>query len=182
MYAQKSDFIKDGNLPMPASDQGVYPDRYRLIPRTLIFITRGQKVLLLKGALQKRLWAGLYNGIGGHVEKGEDILGAARRELIEETGLSCDGLWLCGTLLVDTGQDTGIAIFILRGEMPSGEPVPSPEGDLEWVGFSAIHDLPLVEDLYRLLPRVLAAKIGDPPFSARSAYDARDRLVLTINE
>ena len=59
---------------MPKSDQGVRNDRYKIIPRTLIFVTRGEQVLLLKGAVHKRLWANQYNGIGGHVEQGEDAL------------------------------------------------------------------------------------------------------------
>src|SRR5512139_3317745 len=101
---------------MPVSDQGVDPTRYTLIPRTLIFLTRGDRVLLLKGAANKRRWAGLYNGIGGHLERGEDVLGSARRELAEETGLDCPGLWLCGTVIVDTGESPGISVFVLHGE------------------------------------------------------------------
>ena len=66
---------------MPSSDQGVTHDRYTLIPRTLIFLTRGERVLLLKGAPHKRLWANRYNGVGGHIERGEDVLTSARREL-----------------------------------------------------------------------------------------------------
>jgi len=75
---------------MPVTDQGLNQDRYMLIPRTLIFLTRGDKILLIKGAANKRLWANLYNGIGGHIEPGEDILSAARRELKEETNLTSD--------------------------------------------------------------------------------------------
>ncbi|HLB48576.1 MAG TPA: NUDIX domain-containing protein, partial [Anaerolineales bacterium] len=65
---------------MPATDQGIRPERYQLIPRVLIFITHGREVLLLKGAPTKRIWASKYNGVGGHVERGEDFISAARRE------------------------------------------------------------------------------------------------------
>ena len=65
---------------MLQSDQGITNDRYTIIPRTAIFLRRGDLVLLLKGAPTKRLWANKYNGLGGHVESGEDLLSAAKRE------------------------------------------------------------------------------------------------------
>lgn len=167
---------------MPVTDQGVNPDRYQLIPRTLIFITRGESVLLLKGASRKRLWADRYNGVGGHVEQGEDVLSAARRELAEETGLVPDDLWLAGTVTVDTGGKIGIGLYVMKGSSDFGEPDPSAEGELEWVAFDEIQGKDLVDDLPVLLPRVLKGKVGDPPFSAHYYYDGDDKLVVEFAE
>lgn len=170
------------DLLMPASDQGVTRDRYTIIPRTAIFLRRGQSYLLLKGASTKRLWANKYNGLGGHVEKGEDVHGAAVRELLEETGLAAD-LWLCGTLIVDAGE-MGIGLYIFSGECPTGEgePQPSKEGWAEWVQFEDVSKLPLVEDLPVLLSRIHAMKRGDVPFSARSHYDESGKLIVEFAE
>ena len=146
-----------------------------LIPRTLIFVTRGESVLLLKGAPDKRLWANRYNGVGGHVERGESILAAARRELLEETGLRAD-LRLRGTLLVDADDAIGIGLYIFQGENPKGELRASREGTLEWIPFDALTSYPLVEDVTEILNRLLAMRRDDPPFSARSFYDETDTL------
>ncbi len=140
-----------------------------LIPRVLIFVTRGSSVLLMKGAPTKRLWANLYNGVGGHLEPGEDIQTAARRELLEETGLTAD-LWLCGTVVVDTGENPGIGMYIFTGECPEGQLQPSSEGAPEWIPFSEVSNLPAVEDLPAFLNRIMKMKRNDASFHARTFY------------
>lgn len=153
-----------------------------LIPRTAIFLRREDEYLLMKGAPTKRLWAGKFNGLGGHVERGEDVLSAARRELMEETGLTAD-LWLCGTIVVDAGvAHTGICLFVFCGENIRGEIRPSKEGQAEWVRIEAVVHLPVVEDLPVLLERIHSMKRGDPPFSARSYYDEKGMLVVGFME
>jgi 8-oxo-dGTP diphosphatase len=153
-----------------------------VIPRTLIFVIHADQVLLIKGAPTKRLWADLYNGIGGHIEPGEDALTAARRELAEETGLQADDLRQVGTIIIDAGQPVGILLLVYVGVYAGGELVASSEGQLEWVPLARLEEYPLVADLRLLLPHILAMQPGQPPFAARSFYDERDQQQLVFNQ
>lgn len=162
---------------MSAREQNINPDRYQLIPRTLIFATRSGQLLLIQGSPSKRTWANLYNGIGGHVEKGEDIFNAARREFFEETGLTLNALWLCGVAVIDTGEVPGVSLYIFRGEISDGKPVSRVEGELIWIPTNAnISKFPIVADLTILLPKVLAYTPGQPIFSALYSYSPDGEL------
>lgn len=167
---------------MPISDQDHTTFRYSLIPRTLIFLTRQDQILLIKGARHKRLWANQYNGIGGHVERGEDLLTAAKRELLEETGLEDVELWLCGTITIDTNDNPGIGIFVYRGDYKAGELKESKEGTLAWITLDQVFSLPLVEDLYQLLPRILNTSKSGRKFSALYTYDKQGQLNIRFSD
>jgi 8-oxo-dGTP diphosphatase len=164
---------------LPVTEQGITTDRYMLIPRTAIFVRQGDRYLLLLGAPTKRLWAGKYNGVGGHVEQGEDILTAARRELLEETGLEID-LWLCGTVIVDTGRNPGVCLFVFSGDGAGPHPAGCVEGETRWVSLENLAELPVVEDVPVILDRLHRMRPGDVPFAARSYYDKEGRLAINF--
>ncbi len=168
---------------MPKQDQGVEVslnrNRYSVVPRTLVFITRGDKVLMLHGAPTKRIWANKYNGIGGHIERDEDVFSSVRREVKEETDLDVDRLRLCGVINIDTDHaSSGILLFVFTAESRSGDPIPSDEGRLEWIDRNELTKIDLVEDLAVIVPRALDLPIDAPPFSAHYSYDEHGKLMI----
>jgi len=177
---------------MGVKDQGIEHSkrRYRVSPRTLIFITHKDKVLLLKGAPDKRIWPGKYNGIGGHVERGESVQSAALREIAEETGLTDEtgtaavsDLALRGVINIATEDpELGIMLFIFSAVAESTELSGSYEGTPEWVDWQQLDPSSMVEDLPLLLPRVLSMPPGAAPFFARYWYDEDDRLQVDFGD
>jgi len=167
---------------MPSTDQGLLTESYKLVPRTLIFLTNEDNILLIKGSPNKRLWANLYNGIGGHLERGEDVLNSAKRELLEEVGIIPDNLWLCGIITIDTTGDTGIGIYVFRGECAQIPSVQSEEGSAEWVPINQISELPLVEDLPVVLPIVIARTPDAQPFFAHYHYTDEGKLRISFSQ
>ncbi|MBW6472740.1 MAG: NUDIX domain-containing protein [Anaerolineaceae bacterium] len=143
---------------MGKNKQKILPGRYQVVPRTLIFIRNNDKVLLIKGAKDKKIWPGLYNGIGGHIERGEDVLSAAHRELFEETGLKNIQLDLRAIIFIDVEEYQGISMFVFLGNSDRKVLVSSEEGFLDWIKIDQIQNYPLVEDLYQLITMVLSTE------------------------
>jgi 8-oxo-dGTP diphosphatase len=157
--------------------------RALFIARTLVFIQRNGELLLLKGAPHKRLWANLYNGIGGHVEQGESIRDAALREIKEEVGLTnIRSLALRAVISIDTPASPGILIFVFTAQTNDHQVIGSAEGNPEWVDWTSLPPDSMVADLPELLPRVLYRKPEAPPLLAHYRYDTQGSLITDFGE
>lgn len=100
---------------------------------------------------------GKYNGLGGKLERDEDIVAGLKREIREEAGIECKELVLRGTIswpgFGKQGEDW--FGFIFRIDSFSGTPfTENPEGTLSWVPVENILDLPLWEGDRYFLPLV----------------------------
>ena len=166
---------------MGRAEQGIAQSRhrYQVIPRVLCFVFNDDHVLLLRGAPTKRIWPNRYNGLGGHVERDEDIYTAALREIHEESGVEVRNLRLRGVINIDAGEPVGIMLFVFLADAQTTTPRPSPEGTLEWVRLEEIARYDLVEDLEIILPQVLAADERGDIFFAHYSYDDQDSLTIT---
>ena len=100
---------------------------------------------------------GKFNGLGGKLDRGEDVVACMRREIKEEAGLECDEILLRGTIswpgFGKQGEDW--FGFIFRIDRWRGEPhTENPEGVLEWVDVEQLLGLPLWEGDRYFLPLV----------------------------
>ncbi len=156
---------------MTLDGQRVQPGRYTVVPRTLSFLIQDDRILLLRIREGRNAWSGLLNGVGGHIEQGESPGEAARREILEETGLVADQLQLCGVVLVDVGSKPGIALTIFVGGASEGKLTASAEGVPEWIPLSQLKEQALVQDLHELIPRALDCHARKTTFTALTMFD-----------
>jgi 8-oxo-dGTP diphosphatase len=169
---------------MGANQQGAQhtDGRWNTVNRTLCFLCCEDDVLLLKRSMTTRIFPGRFNGVGGHIERGEDPLTCARREILEETGISINALSLRAIYTIDANAPTGIIVYVFIGTVESRAIIDSNEGVLHWVPRAQLLDYPLVDDLYEVLPRILAAPAQSNPHFIQMRYNEQDRLVLHFIE
>lgn len=130
-----------------------------MLQYTICFIKKGQDMLLLNR--RKAPTMGLWNGVGGKLEKNETPYECVIRETFEETGIVLDHVTYAGNALFHSEHgNSGMYIFIVEFP-PDSElftPLDTVEGILDWKPIKWILDednLGVVGNLKKFLPEVL---------------------------
>jgi 8-oxo-dGTP diphosphatase len=134
-----------GPRPHPHGPAAVYL-------RTLCFVFCGEAVLLI---LRRRPPdAGKWNAVGGKIDRGEDPLEAAQREVFEEAGISppLDFRGVATVVVRSTGEHW--VIFLFSARVSTDEVTASAEGPLRWTRPDEMAALPVLPDIPLLLPHL----------------------------
>jgi 8-oxo-dGTP diphosphatase len=133
---------------------------------------RNQTLMIHRNARGDDQHLGKYNGLGGKLDAGEDIVTGFKREVREEAGIECVDFTLRGTIswpgFGKHGEDW--FGFIFRVETFNGTPIrENHEGTLEWIDVDKVLTLPLWEGDKYFLPLVFD---NDPrPFHGVMPYN-----------
>lgn len=148
---------------------------YRPIMSVLAFIvdeTRRNTLMVHRIARPTDEQLGKYNGLGGHVERDEDIASAILREIREESSLEVTHMTLRGSInwtgFGPNGEDWIGFVFLVDGF--TGTPLArNEEGPLEWVPIAKLGELPMWEGDKYFIPLVFD---DDPrPFHGYMPYE-----------
>lgn len=123
-------------------------DRTERAELTVLCLIRSGESYLLQNRT-KSDWRG-YTLPGGHIERGESVVGAVIREMKEETGLTILNPRLCGVkqFPIENGR---YIVFLFETDEFTGEVVSSDEGRVEWIDKSALSSIAAVTDLQELI-------------------------------
>jgi 8-oxo-dGTP diphosphatase len=118
----------------------------------------GQSVLLIhRNTRPDDIHFGKYNGLGGKLDSGEDVVSGMRREIREEAGIEAEELALRGTISwpgFGKGGEDWFG-FIFRVDRWSGTPFTgNHEGTLEWMPLARLPELNMWESDRLWLPMV----------------------------
>ncbi len=139
---------------------------------TLCIIYQHPRILL--GMKKRGFGAGRWNGFGGKVNKGENIVEAAKRELLEEAGIVIDKAEYVGILDFSwKDKPELLEVNIFKADNFNGEPVESEEMRPQWFHIDEIPFSEMWQDDKYWFPLFLKNK----KFKGRFLFDESDNVL-----
>lgn len=135
---------------------------------TLCYVRRDRQTLMIHRIKKANdMHQGKWNGLGGKLDPGETPEECARREILEESGLTVGELSLRGILTFPGfANDDDWYAFVFTASACQGELIDPEEGSLAWIDNQHLLDLNLWEG-----DRIFIPWLDQPRFfSAKFVY------------
>lgn len=134
-----------------------------MLKYTVCHIRRGNELLLLNR--KKHPNKGMWNAVGGKIEKDETPLEGVIREAFEETGIKIEHVTSAGTVIWDSNREnSGMHVFIanLPIDATFETPLKTEEGILDWKEIDWVMDpenAGIVDNIKVYLPLILKGEL-----------------------
>ncbi|GGD62164.1 7,8-dihydro-8-oxoguanine triphosphatase [Emticicia aquatilis] len=138
-------------------------------------LKNGNNFLLLKRLKEPNKET--YTPVGGKIDPYESPYKAALRETYEETGIKVEKMKFCGMLTESSPAKYNWTSYVYLAEIDFIPPPPCNEGDLEWIAFEQVLDVPTPKTDWFIYQYLLQNKT----FAFSADYDA-DLNLLTMHE
>jgi 8-oxo-dGTP diphosphatase len=126
------------------------------VPAVSVALVRGDRILLVRRGRSPSL--GLYAFPGGRVEPGETAEEAARRELMEETGLTAGTLSPYREYLIEPEEKPiGFRLQVFVGSYGGGDALAGDDAeDVGWFTLADMRTLPVIDSVLEVARELLA--------------------------
>jgi len=147
---------------------------YSVNLRTLSFIFNEENEVLLIERAGYKFDKGMFNALGGHIEKGEGLFEGAIREVVEEAGFTPDKNELAGIVHVTNFFGNNVVVVVTKSFTDKKDLVDSNEGKLRWIKIEELEKYNVYEDLRIYIERILNS---EKKFSGVGVFDGKGGLV-----
>lgn len=142
----------------------------------MVVLRHGDKFLLLKRI--KPPYVGHFLPVGGKLDPHEDPYSAAMRELREETGIIVEKLRYGGSLIETSPLDYNWQSSIYLADIEWMAPPPCPEGELEWISFDQLREIPTPPTDWHVYQYL----VSNRPFAFNAVYNDAMELLSMVEE
>ena len=146
-------------------------------PATLIFLINKKTNQICLGMKKRRFGAGKWNGYGGKVDEGEEVIDAAIRELKEEAETTVNKEDLTQVAVLDFrfphNSDWHQQVTVYLTYTWTGDPVETEEMRPEWFGLDKIPYENMWPDDILWLSKV----IGGEKLSGEFIFDENEKII-----